>query len=148
MAARVAPGAGTIDGASNDFSTRPMSSAAAVDAPLVRAAHQNSGRIAPYRLGKGVANVTPGEPDVGEHVLVHPGKNGRIAAIFQGLEDWRGRDPPTIPATALTGPRELRGGLGIGIERHGILHSVSAGKARLSAPRPLAEPPERPSDLS
>ena len=48
-----------------------MLSAAAVDAPLVRAAHQNSGRITPDRLGKGIANVASGQPDVGEHVLVH-----------------------------------------------------------------------------
>jgi hypothetical protein len=48
-------------------------------------------------------------------VLVHPGKNKRVTAIFDGLED-RAYAIPDVPGKRLDQPRTKRGGLGIGIK--------------------------------
>ena len=108
----------------NDFG-KSCVHAPAVDAPLMRAAHQNCGRIAPYRFGEGVANVPPGKADVGEHAVIEARENRGIVTAFDELDEFaqaKGHDP----RCGIDQPRELRGGLGIGIERHGILHPVES----------------------
>jgi hypothetical protein len=61
---------GTIDGASSTV-------AAAVDAALLRAAHQNGGRIAPHRLGDGIANVPRVSPISASMRSSMPGERAR-----------------------------------------------------------------------
>ena len=93
----------------------------AIDAALGRAAHQYCGGIAPDGLGIGVAKIPPGEPDVGEHPVIKARERGGVAAILDELEDIA-RTSDRETRNGVDQPRDVRGGLGIGVNRHGILH--------------------------
>jgi hypothetical protein len=53
------------------------------EAPLGRASRQHVGRVAPQRLGIGIAQIAAGEPNVRQHPVVEFGQAHGIPAVLE-----------------------------------------------------------------
>ena len=85
---------GTIEGASNTLVESPVAVRRRLTRRSCARLTRIGGRIAPYRLRIGVANIPAGQADIGEHAIIEAGKHRGVTAIFDGLDEraQAGRD--------------------------------------------------------
>jgi hypothetical protein len=74
--------------------------------PFEGAGAQQTGGIAPYRLGKGVAYATARETDISLHAIIHTGEMSPIGVI--GLCAWMGMVTSRRPAPPARARSERR----------------------------------------
>ena len=115
-------------------------------AALGGAAREHIARIAPRRLGKGVAQVAAAEPDVGQHAVVEPARRiaswrflTRSARLLEAAPRAAGEPQSTRPNGAAA---EMVKEVMAGMARSNSVGKC--GKGTLLGRRIAAEPPGKP----
>ena len=112
-------------------------------AAFARAAGENVGRIAPERLGIGVAQVAGREPDIGKHTGVELCQRRGLAAVFEGARDAANAENQTREDKSKTRPQIGNGAREL--KRGGYNQSpIGDGSVKLASESPSEHPIPRP----